>query len=131
MPQTRLVTKLKATSAVTAIVSTRIYPMLRPRDSALPCIVYEVISNSHVNDASGTTTTREMRISLDCIAGTYAGAWALANAVRDNISGWNDTSGDVWHLDSEQDDTETILTGQSEATAYIVSQDYLVWFDES
>ena len=131
MPQTRLVAKLKATAAVTALVSTRIYPMLRPQGTALPAIVYGVTSNTPTNTAGGSSTTREMRITIDCLAGTYAGAWALANAVRDTLSGWVDSSGDVWHLDSENDGPGDLGPGQEEYVGYSVSQDYLVWFDET
>jgi len=131
MPQTRLVAKLKATTAVTAIVSTRIYPVLRPAGTALPAVVYQVLSNNPVNTAGGSTTTREMRLTVDCIAGTYAGAWALANVVRDALSGWVDDSGDVWHLDSETDSPGDLGPGQEEQVTYGVNQDYLVWFDET
>lgn len=131
MPQTRLVAKLKATSGVTSLVSTRIYPMLRPAGSILPAIAYQVTSNNHVNSAGGTTTTREMRITVDCIAGTYAGAWALADAVRTALSGWVDSSSCVWHLDDESDGAEVLGPGQEENTSYTVTQDYLVWYDET
>jgi len=131
MPETRLVAKLKATSAITALTGTRIYPMLRPQNAALPCIVWEISSDRPSNTAVGTTGTSEMSIALDCIATTYAGAKAVGDLVASTMNGFVDSADCIWHLDSQSDQIGPLEAGQEEPTFYAVSQDYTVWHGTS
>jgi hypothetical protein len=128
MPETRLVAKLKATSGVTTLVSTRITPGYRKQGTALPAIVYQVYSDRPVNHAGGTTDTSEMRLSVYCMAATYAGSKALAAAVKAAISGWTDSSGSVWHLESQSDDIGDPMSGQDVPEYYAINQEYTVWY---
>jgi len=127
MPETRLVAKLKGTSAIATLIGTRVYPMIRPQSAALPCIVYEISTDRPSNHATGTSGTSEMTIALDCVASTYAGAKALGDAVATAISGWNDGSSCVWHLESQSDEMGPLAAGQEVPDFYVVSQDYTVW----
>jgi hypothetical protein len=127
MPETRLVAKLKSTSTITALTSTRIYPMIRPQGAALPCIVYEISSDRPSNHAGGATSTSEMSIALDCIATTYAGAKALGDLVQSTMSGFADSAGCIWHLTNQSDQIGALSGGEEEPEFYTVSQDYTVW----
>jgi hypothetical protein len=44
------------------------------------------------------------------------------------ISGWVDASSNVWHLDDSQDDTIDLAEGENILTAYVVRQDYSLWY---
>lgn len=127
MPETRLVAKLKATTAVTDLVAARIWPGFRPEGSALPAIVYEMTTDSPVNYAGGTTGTAEMNLVVSSIATTYAGAKALGAAVATAMSGFVDTSSCVWHLDNQSDDFGAVKSGQDVLEYYAVVQNYSVW----
>ena len=130
MPYTRLVARLKATSAVTALVGTRVHPMFAPTNT-LPAIVYEVVGDEPENHSTGTTTTKNVRIEVTCYASTYAGAKALAAVVETALSGWTDDSGDVWHLDTATDDAGEVQAGANVLTFYAVIQQYQVWYANS
>ncbi len=133
-PNTLMVAKLKALSDVSDLVGTRVYPMKAPQDVDLPYIVYQQISRTPENHATGTTQTNFQRIQVSCWAEDYDGAQALALAVRGDedptsptgLAGWNDSNSDVWHLQSEIDDVESIKDGQDEFEAHRVIQEYLV-----
>lgn len=127
MPETRLVAKLKATSAVTTLVSTRIWPGYRKEGTALPAIVYQMVGDNPVNYAGGTTDTAEMRLAVYCLASTYAGAKTLGDAVKTALSGWTDDSGCIWHLDNQRDDIGDAMAGQDVPEYYAINQDYMVW----
>lgn len=127
MPGTRLVAKLKATTAVTDIVSARIWPMFAPQGEALPYIVYEITVDNPSNHATGTTGTASMRLAVSCLASTYGGAKTLAAAVATVLSGWTDDSGCLWHLDSSSDDISEMMIGRDVPEFYAVTQEYIVW----
>ena len=130
MPYTRMVTRLKATSAVTALVGTRVHPGFAPSNT-LPAIVYDVTSDEPENHSTGTTATHCMRIEVTSYAATYAGAKALAAAVETALSGWNDSTGAVWHLDSSADDSGEVQAGANVLTFFAVVQQYQVWYATS
>jgi len=126
VPEQALAAKLKDTAGVTALVSTRIYPMYRP-GTVLPAIVYEVSQDIPSNYAGGTTDTSQMFLAVDCIASTYAGARALSAVVESTLSGWTDSDGRVWHLTSTSDDVGDPMTGQSVPEYFAVTHTYTVW----
>jgi len=126
-PWVTMVAKLKADSAVAALIGARVYPMLRPQGTTLPAIEYEVTNDNPLNVASGATTTSECTITVDCIASTYIGARALAAAVQTCLGGTADANGDIWHLTNQADVPGDIAPGQDIFESYVVSQDYSVW----
>jgi hypothetical protein len=78
-----LYTTLTAATAVTAIVSTRIYPDVVPQEQAVPAIAYarletDPVITLHSNAPVAETATLE----VVCMASTRAGAEALGDAVR-------------------------------------------------
>ena len=127
MIATRLVTQLKATSGVTDLVSTRIYPGYRPQDDPLPAIVYEATSIQPINHANGTTGTTETKIEVVSYAATYAGAQALGEAVAAALSGWTDSSGCVWLMDSQNDEIGEMQPGAEVPSYFAAVQNYGVW----
>jgi len=124
---TILVARLKAVTGVTDLVVARIWPLARQSDT-LPAIVYETVSDSPVNYAGGTNGTAEARFLVRCYDDSYAGAWALADAVRAALSGWADANGCVWHLDQQTDGDPIEAPGRDTIEAYEVAQEYTVWY---
>lgn len=80
---------LSSAPAVSAIVGTRIYPLLVPTDSPLPAIDYSIIAGS----TTGTFSTRgpsKLRVEVNCWGTTYGDAVTLRAAVIDAIGLYND-----------------------------------------
>lgn len=79
-------TVLKATldgaAGVTALVSTRIYPDLRPQDDALPAIVYRRDGTEITPTIHGTIALTRAQLSTSCLGATRAAAEAVADAAQ-------------------------------------------------
>lgn len=105
-------TRLTTYSGITAIASTRTYPMRLPQTPTYPAITYQKISNS---EQKGTSTLKDSRWQINCWASTYSGAKALAAQVKTAFEEWHDldqTPGVlmarmVGELDDEDDETKT------------------------
>lgn len=122
---------LVGTAGVAALVSTRIYPQTIPQDVALPAIAYQRISGVREYSQSGPSQLAHPRFQLTCQAATYAGAKALANAVRAALSGYKGTMGGVGgvvvggcFVVNETDGFE--LPGETQ----VVRLDVIVWHEE-
>lgn len=83
-----LVARLQVDAGVLALVSTRIYPLITPQDVSMPAIAYQRISNVIDRTHSGFATRSVTRFQLTCQASSYAGAKALAVAVRRALESW-------------------------------------------
>jgi hypothetical protein len=126
-PAVLLVAKLAATSAVTALVSTRIWADFR-QAATLPAITYEVDNDRPVNNAGGTTATSQITLTVTSWAASRTAARTLAAAVRTALSGWVDSAGSVWHLDYEQDVPVEIPDGQSVPTESAIDQHFVLHY---
>lgn len=130
---TRMVTRLKATSAVTDIVgagnSARIRPLRRNQGADPPAIIFDQVGGYRANVAAGTSTTGESRFRLHCLASSYDGAHTLSDAVEGALSGWNDRAGGsgVWHLEMGPQDGPDETTPGQDAAEFAVVMDFLVW----
>jgi hypothetical protein len=104
--------RLTTYSGITAIASTRTYPMRLPQTPTLPAVTYQKISNS---EQKGTSTLKDSRYQLNCWASTYAEAHSLAAQIKAAFEEWHDldqTPGVlmarmVGETDTEDDDTKT------------------------
>jgi hypothetical protein len=83
-----LVARLNATSGVTALVASRIYPMEIPQGAVMPAIAYQRISTFRPGSLRGPVGLADPRIQVDCWADTYAVAKAVAQAVRQSLDGY-------------------------------------------
>ena len=134
-PEEILVARLKTTNAVSALTSNRVYPLELPQSGSLPAIVYVRDGTTFVNGSTVGSATREATITIRCCASSYAGAKALASAVRGDAATGNalqnhtDANGNVWHLVEESDDPGPIQPGTEQFEDYGILQTYRVWFD--
>lgn len=85
----------------------RIFPGHADENPTMPCIVYRVISVVRGQDFDGPDGHARTRVQIDCMADTYTGAEALANAVRGALNGHSGAMGSLtcWYarLDTEVD----------------------------
>lgn len=115
MIETTLYTVLSTDTAVSNIVSTRIYPLIAPQDSAMPAVVYQRVSTVPVNSLAGDSGLDAVRIQISCWASTYAGAKSLAVAVKNAVLTMNAIT------EMEMDDME------DETRLYRVILDFRIW----
>lgn len=85
--ETDLYSTLSNDSGVTALCSTRISPNMAREGTALPYIVYAVVTGSNINTITGVGDMQRKRIQLDCNAATYTAAKNLAAAVIAALEG--------------------------------------------
>lgn len=79
--------RLTTYSGITAITSTRTYPMILPQRPTYPAVTYQKISNT---EQKGTSTLRDSRYQLNLWATTYAEAHSLAAQVKAAFEEWHD-----------------------------------------
>lgn len=82
--------KLSATTAVTAITSTRIYPEMATQDATYPFIVYSVTDTAPTDIKDGVSPLDVVSVSVMMYAESYAVVLDLAEKVRtalDRMSG--------------------------------------------
>lgn len=100
---------LAGDSSVTALVGTRVYPLILPQTPTYPAITYQRISSTGTN---GNTALRASRYQVNCWATTHAGAQALAGAVKTLFEEYTSTTSGIKmslvvnELDDYDDDTD-------------------------
>lgn len=78
---------LSAATAVTAIVSTRIYPDVVPQEEAVPAIAYARIETDPVITMHSAAPVAETAVlEVVCMHESRAGAEALGDVVRDALA---------------------------------------------
>jgi len=80
-----LYSTLKNDAGVSALVGTRIYPLLLPQNPTYPAITYQRISTRPVMTRTGNGLDF-VRMQIDCYADSYSGVKALAAAVEAALS---------------------------------------------
>lgn len=75
-------TYLLTQTAVTAIVSTRVYPVRLPQGTTLPAVTYQRVAGASEFDHEGSAGLGRGRWQFDCWALSYAAMVALAESVR-------------------------------------------------
>lgn len=92
--------RLAGYTALTALVSDRIYAGIVAQNSAFPAVAYQVVDVSYeaLNGYSNDGTIRTS-MQIDCYASTYEGAEAVADQVRAALMDWHqDTSPIIWRV---------------------------------
>lgn len=84
---------LSGTSAVTTLVSTRIYPIDAPLDVDLPCVWFDVTLAAAID---GTVNMAPAQVQVGCLAHTEAGMHALADVVDAALNGLTRYASGTW-----------------------------------
>lgn len=121
-PTIAIVAKLKATAAVTAAVSTRIYPQLTTQEPTYPFLVVTVLgAETSATLAGKNRALKKYAVRVDSYAETEIEAQANAKLVRDALAPdgtpWTDSAAGVqgcFHTDTANDFTEDGQRFQSE-----------------
>ncbi len=115
---------LLAQPAIAALIGERVYPLVLPQGAALPAITYQRISSVRESSHEGPSGLAHPRFQLNCWSGTYAGARAMADAVRPSVNATRSLGQATFLVDDHDDyDPETGL--------YRVILDVILWHGES
>jgi hypothetical protein len=96
-----ILARLSAVTAVSTIVSTRIYNNISAQNAALPYIVFKRISSSRELPHSGAIGLCRARFQFDCVGKTPTLAKQLAGAVRNALHGYSGSVGGETIMKSE------------------------------
>ncbi|OGR95738.1 MAG: hypothetical protein A2V88_15970 [Elusimicrobia bacterium RBG_16_66_12] len=121
---------LRASPAVSAIVGTRIWPLILPQSPALPAITYQRISLVSPVTLDSAIGPERIRLQVDCWALTWDAVRDLAHAVKATLHGFSGIVAGQQplngvFLDSEADLFEPSV-GQAGQGIYRVTADYFV-----
>ena len=118
MLEESICTKLLASTAVTALTSTRLYPIFLPQNTTYPAQTYQRISTMPVNTISGYSYLENARIQIDSWATSYSAVKTLA---RETLKAMDSSTSYEAVLEMEMDSYEP------EVELYRVMQDYSCW----
>lgn len=124
-----LYTYLAAQSAITSIVSTRIYPIILPQKPTYPAVTYSEDDSNYTESFVGQTDHVQSIFQLDAWATTYAGATTLGEAIRTSLQ---NTSGSFGGITIQRC---TVLSGpisvyEDSVEAYRQTYIFSIWHNE-
>ena len=79
---------LNNTAGVTAIISTKSHAGRAPQETALPYVVFDIVSVEPTDSKTRPSSVDAVRVQIDCYATTYAGVEALNDAVRSALDAY-------------------------------------------
>lgn len=123
-------------STITAIVSTRIFPLIVPQDQSYSAITYDRTSGDPEMTNDGESGLIEANFVLNCWATTYAGAKALSEALRLVLGGFGkSTMGAVTvnrsAMTDDSDVTPEYEGNTSRIKAFGVAFDLQIWYQQT
>lgn len=117
-----LYAKLAATSPVTSLIGTRIYPVEVPLEAERPAIAYDT---TLANGVDGTAPLQRLVVRIDCVADTDTTAQTLAEAVDAALDSYSARSGNTYLRPLQRNGWTEIR--DSEFNAWVRSLTYQAW----
>lgn len=127
-----LYTRLSGFAGLTALVSTRIYPLVLPQNPTLPAVTYQRIDGLREEGIAGSHGLAHPRIQIDAWASSYTSAKAVAVQVRSALYrlGWTEDSVTVLDAFIEDDRDFYEPSVRDGGSIFRTSQDYIIWHRE-
>ena len=126
--ETVLYTRLANYAGLTALVSTRVYPLRLPQNPTLPAVTFQRITGSREHGMTADHGMAHPTLQVDSWGETYASARAVAVQVRTALSRWSDATTDPVVLDVFASDERDM--DEADVKLFRVSQDYQIWHRE-
>lgn len=105
MIESDLVSHLKADVALSALVGTKIYPLLAPQNVTNPYIVYQVINDNSNQCIEGEVYQNDTRFQIDCWSTKYSEVKAIKEAVLNSLIGFK-SSNSISVMDDYEQETK-------------------------
>jgi hypothetical protein len=115
---------LTTDSAVSAIVSSRVYPQIAAQGAAFPFVVYVINDITPSDTKSGVSTLDEVRYEILAISENYAEAADLNEKIRTALDRYTGTVAGVV-IDSIQF-TELETDYDTASETYIANSEYII-----
>lgn len=133
-PEAAIRNRLVTTAGVSALVGTRVYPVLAPATAPLPFVTWRRVAVSRSQSLAGPIGLATVSLSLDVFAETYEAARDIADQCRRSLDGWGGTFDNTVvsnvSLDNEADGFAQ-LAGGDLPPVYTVQQTYGILWQES
>lgn len=94
-PEAAIRSALVANAGVSAIIGSKVFPVLAPASADLPFVTWRRISVQRQQGLSGPIGMPSVLLSVDLFAETYEAVRELADAVRLCLDGWGGTTNNV------------------------------------
>lgn len=126
-----LYTILAADSTVTALCSTRIYPLTIPQTTPLPAVRIVTVANEPSDTKTGASTLDAIRVQIDSYAASMLTAQQLDEEIRDAIDRYRGsvtvtgTGGATYFVDGIRFESRN-ETMEEEKDIFRISADYQV-----
>ncbi len=108
-----LYAKLKADTGLTALVSTRIYPVEPANDTLLPFLVFTNSAREDYLDLSGVSSLRKYEYIIDYWTVNLDTSQSIATALYSCLQGWRSGSVQGAFRQSEAQQQEDFREGQA------------------
>jgi hypothetical protein len=132
-PEAVLRSALVGDTSVTAIIGSRIYPVLAPASAALPFVTWRRSGIERGQTLSGPVGLPRVSVEYSIYGATYEQARSAADAMRVVLDGYGGTADNTTvrqtSLEDESDDFVT-LAGADLPPVYQVTQRYDLWWTE-
>jgi len=128
MIEKAITSRLDGYAGLSALISTRIYPLKLPQDSTMPAVVYQIVSKTRESAMGSDPGLATARVRISSFADSYSSAKDVGEQVRAALQRWSGTEATVViqdsfiEMDIEQYDPEVKKT--------FVIQDYKITFEE-
>ena len=74
--------RLSGSTAITALVGTRVYPQAVPQGASYPNVAFSVVTDEVIHSTTGPTTLRQASLEVDCYSqNSYSTAISISEAV--------------------------------------------------
>lgn len=128
---------LLSNAAIAAIVGTRVYPVKNAEGNRLDCIVYFRVLETELYHYLGRAGLVGARFQIDVLSQTNGQANALADLVKEALSGYSG----LWSYGGNSPSDTVPVQGvflqtafedyDEETKLYRVSRDYMIWYEDN
>jgi hypothetical protein len=133
-PEAVLRTALVGSTSFTALVSSRVYPVLAPATSSLPFVVWRRSGITREQTLGLPMGVPKVTVEYEIYGATYESARTVADTMRSILDGYggtvNNTEVKQVSLENESDGF-ALLQGDQAPPAYSVTQQYDILWQES
>jgi hypothetical protein len=124
MIESKIFKYLLSATAVTALVSARIYPMALPQNPTYPALTFANTGGQKIYDLSGYSNLENPHIQIDAWSTSYDTVKSLAGKVKTAMDAATSFSA---NLSGDADAYDDEITEAGSQRIYRISQDWSIW----
>jgi hypothetical protein len=133
-PETVLRVALANSTAVTALVGTRVYPVVAPAEAVYPFVTWRRVAVQRLQTLSIPVGLPRVTLDFSIYGATYDQARQVADAMRKVLDGYGGTvDNTVVHRASVENETDDFvtLTGAELPPSYAITMTVETWWTET